>query len=124
MLKVRQVRAGIDGSFGMAAIAEDLPPTCTCPNGLTPVQLLGPNITARVARRRASANEWHRAWNDGCRPSGCSGHRGTPVWLAMMHVPDGVAEYTHPVRSGQGPNENVIALGTEGRLGIGTPVVC
>ena len=32
MFKVQQVSADVDGSFGMAALSEDWPSTCTWPN--------------------------------------------------------------------------------------------
>ena len=52
------------------------------------------------------------------------GHRRTPVWSALKQVSDGVADYTHPVCSGQGPNEKAIGLRNCGRPGIGLSVLC
>jgi hypothetical protein len=42
----------------------------------------------------------------------------------MMHVPESVADHTHPVCSGQGPNGNAIGLRNCGRPGIGLPGLC
>lgn len=48
----------------------------------------------------------------------------SPCLLGSVHVPEGVADYTHPVCSGQGPNENAIGLRNCDRSGIGLPVLC
>lgn len=115
---------GVDGSFGMAAIPEDLPPTCTCSNGLTPVQLLGPNITARLQDGRRPPTNGIGLGMTGVVHSRDRSCRGTPAVSAIKHVPDGVAEYTHPACSGQGPNENAMGLRNCGRPGMGLPVLC